>query len=393
MIAIEARIFSPHQTARRRTQRSSRLAEGRVAFFLPSLAGGGAERTILNLATGFAERDLKVDLVLARAEGPYMTSIPTGVRTVDLASKRAMTSLVPLAGYLRRERPLVMLSALWHANLVAMWARRIARVPTRVLLSAQNTLSQGVGNSPLARAKLTPFLLRRFQSWSDGIVAVSDGVAEDLTGPIGLRQERLHVIYNPIITSDFLQAAQQTNSHPWFAPGEPPVILGVGRLTWEKDFPNFLRALRLIKDRRRVRGLILGEGPDRAKLEGLVRELKLEEDVQLPGFVENPGSYMARADAFVLSSCSEGLPTVLVEAMALGTPVVATDCRSGPREILRGGRLGALVPTRDPEAIADAVIEALAQRRQLVPAEAWLPYTTEWVVDEFIALMESTVDA
>jgi glycosyltransferase involved in cell wall biosynthesis len=334
-----------------------------------------------------------VDLVLARAEGPYMTAIPTAVRTVDLAAKRAATSLAPLAGYLRRERPLVMLSALWHANLVAMWARRVAGVPTKILVSAQNTLSQGVGNSPLARARLTPFLLRRFQSWADGIVAVSGGVAEDLTGPIGLRQERLHVVYNPIITSDFLQAAQQSNSHPWFASDEPPVILGVGRLTWEKDFPNFLRAMRLIRDRRRVRGLILGEGPDRAVLESLVRELKLQEDVQLPGFVENPGSFMARAGAFVLSSRSEGLPTVLVEALALGTPVVATDCRSGPREILKDGRLGALVPTQDPEAIADAVIEALAKRRQLVPAEAWLPYTTEWVVDEFIALMESTLDA
>lgn len=393
MIAIGAEVLSSHRAVPSRANRSSRLASGRIAFFLPSLAGGGAERTILNLAAGFAERDLDVDLVLARAEGPYMTAVPAAVRTVDLAAKRAATSTMPLAGYLRRERPLVILSALWHANLVAMWARRMANVPTRVLVSAQNTLSQGVGNSPLARARLTPFLLRRFQSWADGIVAVSGGVAEDLTGPIGLKQERIHVIYNPIITSDFLHAAQQPNSHPWFGPGQPPVILGVGRLTWEKDFPTFLRALRRVRDKSRVRGLILGEGPDRAQLEDLVRELGLEEDVQLPGFVENPGSFMARAGAFVLSSRSEGLPTVLVEALALGTPVVATDCRSGPREILKDGRLGALVPTRDPEAIADAVIDAVTKRRQLVAAEAWLPYTTEWVVDEFIALMESTLDA
>lgn len=393
MIAMEARALSAYQAARHRERQESRLAEGRIAVFLPSLAGGGAERTILNLAAGFADRELDVDLVLARAEGPYMGDIPAAVRTVDLGAGRVVSSLAPLVAYLRRERPLVMLSALWHANLAAMWARRIAGVQTKILVSAQNTLSQGVGNSPLARAKITPFLLRRFQSWADGIVAVSGGVAADLTGPIGLKQERIHVIYNPIITSNFLQAAQQENSHPWFAAGEPPVILGVGRLTWEKDFPNFLRALRRVRDRRRVRGLILGEGPDRAKLESLVRELGLEDDVQLPGFVENPGSYMARAGAFVLSSRSEGLPTVLVEALALGTPVVSTDCRSGPREVLRDGRLGALVPIRDSQALADAVIETLARQGQPVPAEAWLPYTSEWVVDEFIALMESKLDA
>jgi glycosyltransferase involved in cell wall biosynthesis len=385
--------MSADQTSRHRERRTSRLAEGRIAVFLPSLAGGGAERTILNLAAGFAGRGLSVDLVLARAEGPYLADVPGAVRIVDLGSRRVVLSVGPLVSYLRRERPLVMLSALWHANIAAMWARRIAGVPTKILVSAQNTLSQGVGNSPLARAKLTPFLLRRFQSWSDGIVAVSRGVADDLAGPVGLKRERIHVVYNPIITSDFLQASQATSSHPWFAPGQPPVVLGVGRFTWEKDFPNFLRALRLVRDRRRVRGLILGEGSERPELESQVRELGLQDDVQLPGFVENPGSYMARAGAFVLSSRSEGLPTVLVEALALGTPVVATDCRSGPREILKDGRLGALVPIRDPRALADAVIDTLSKPRQPVPAEAWLPYTSEWVVDEFIALMESTLDA
>lgn len=392
MKAMQVPVLSSPQVAEP-CQRVSALADGRVAIFLPSLVGGGAERTLLNLAAGFVDQRLAVDLVLARSTGPYLADIPAKVRTIDLGAGRVLTSLVPLVAYLRRERPLVMLSALWHANLVAMWARRIAGVPTKVLVSAHNTLSQGLSNTPLARAKLTPLLLRAFQSWADGIVSVSHGVADDLTGPIGLRRERIHVIYNPVVTSSFLQRAEQRNGHPWFAPGEPPVLLGVGRLTWEKDFPTFLRALRLIREQRPVRGLILGEGPDRSELETLVRVLGLEGDVQLPGFVENPGSYMAQASVFVLSSRSEGLPTVLVEALALGTPVVGTDCRSGPREILREGQLGTLVPTGDPRAIADAVIEVLDRPRQPVPSDAWQPYTLESVVNEFIALMESTLDA
>ncbi|MCZ6872143.1 MAG: glycosyltransferase, partial [bacterium] len=175
--------------------------------------------------------------------------------------------------------------------------------------------------------------------------------------------------------------------HPWFEPGCPPVLLAVGRLAKQKDFGTLLRAFARLRRSQPARLLILGEGPERPALETLVRELGLEQDVRLPGFVDNPYAYMARASAFVLSSLWEGLPTVLVEALFCGAPVVATDCPSGPREILRGGELGGLVPMRDPVALADSMQMALAGKIPRPTRESWQSYTVETVVDRYIAIL------
>jgi glycosyltransferase involved in cell wall biosynthesis len=171
--------------------------------------------------------------------------------------------------------------------------------------------------------------------------------------------EKIKVIYNPVITPELFARAEEPLDHPWFRPGEPPVVLGVGRLTQAKDFPTLIRAFALVRKERPARLMILGEGEERPKLEALVRELRLEEDVALPGFVDNPYKYMKRAAVFVLSSRWEGFGIVLVEAMALGTPVVATDCPSGPAEILENGKWGRLVPPGDPEALAKAILDTL----------------------------------
>jgi len=205
-----------------------------------------------------------------------------------------------------------------------------------------------------------PFLMRLFYPWADKVVAVSKGVADDLVRITRLPKDKIQVIYNPVVTSEFFIKAEEPLDHPWFKPGEPPVILGVGRLTEAKDFPTLIRAFTLVRKERPARLMILGEGEDRPKLDALVKELGLEKDVALPGFVENPYKYMKRAAVFVLSSKWEGLPTVLIEAMALGTPVVSTACPSGPSEILEGGKWGRLVPVGDVEALAKAIVEALS---------------------------------
>ena len=361
--------------------------DGPIAFFLPSLVGGGAERAILNLARGVAGRSYEVHLALARVEGPYLPDVPSSVRIVDLRASRVLASFLPLVRYLRRARPVALVSAIGHANLVAIWARAAARVPTRVVVSAHNTLSQAAARPLSARARLVPMLLRASQARADVVVAVSRGVADDLARTTRLPLERIRVVPNAVVTPELLERSREPVAHPWLAPGAPPVLLGVGRLTWEKDFATLLRAFALVRRRRSARLLILGEGPDRAALEALVRELGLGEDVQLPGFVANPWAYMRGAAAFVLSSATEGLPTVLIEALASGTSVVSTDCRSGPREILDGGRLGTLVPVGDVDALAAAMLDAIGRPVRAAAPEAWQPFTLDAAVDRYLHAM------
>jgi glycosyltransferase involved in cell wall biosynthesis len=195
---------------------------------------------------------------------------------------------------------------------------------------------------------------------ADGITAVSQGIAEDLVCSFGLPRERVTTIYNPVVTPELLAQAQAPLDHPWFAPDAPPVILGVGRLHPQKDFPTLLRAFARVRAVRVVRLVILGEGEQRAALQQLVAELGLTKDVALPGFVGNPFAYMARAGVFVLSSAYEGLPGVLIQALACGCPVVSTDCPSGPGEILEQGAYGPLVGVGDVAALAQAMLALLA---------------------------------
>jgi glycosyltransferase involved in cell wall biosynthesis len=171
--------------------------------------------------------------------------------------------------------------------------------------------------------------------------------------------ERITVIYNPVFTPDLLHKAQEPVDHPWFAPAGLPVILGVGRLAEQKDFFTLIRAFALVRQHRPARLIIVGEGPDRPGLEALARELGVADDVSLPGFSTNPYAYMRQADVFVLSSLFEGLPAVLVEALAVGVPIVSTRCPHGPEEILQDGICGPLVPVGDAAAMADAICATL----------------------------------
>jgi glycosyltransferase involved in cell wall biosynthesis len=180
------------------------------------------------------------------------------------------------------------------------------------------------------------------------------------------------------------EKAHASLKHPWFERGQPPVILGVGRLSPQKGFATLIRAFSQVRQTRLARLLILGEGRERPMLEALVRELGLEQDVKLPGFTTNPYPYMSQASLFVLSSRWEGLPGVLIEALYCGTPVISTDCPSGPREILKGGLYGQLVPVDDVGALAPAIEMALAGKAPHPPQESWFPFEEEAVVDQYI---------
>jgi glycosyltransferase involved in cell wall biosynthesis len=344
----------------------------RVAFFLPSLLGGGAERVVLGLAGDFAQQEISVDLVLAAAEGPYLADVHPRVRLIDLKAGRVLASLLPLIRYLRAERPAAMLSTLDHANVVALWAKRLARVPTRLWVREASTHSQTYRHPAVLRANAVSFLMGYSYRWAEGVIAPSHDAAADLARYVSLREGALHVICNPVIRPALTQQACAPVEHPWFAPGALPLVLSVGRLSEAKDFATLIRAFAQVRRQTHARLVILGEGELRVQLESLVQSLGLARDVLLPGFVANPYAYMARASVYVLSSRWEGLPNALIEALALGTPVVATDCESGPREILDNGRYGRLVPVGDTEALAAAVTEVLTRREKAAPDAAFM---------------------
>jgi len=359
----------------------------KLAIFLPSLSGGGAERAMLNLAHGLAEYGCAVDLVLAQAKGPYLSEVQDSVQILDLKALRVLTSLPALTGYLRREQPTALVSSLDFASVVALWARRLAGIPTRVLINEQNTISISARKSVRRRERMVPRLAKRFYPWADHVTGNSRGVADDLSHVTGLPSERIKVLYNPVVTPELREKARAPLNHPWFEAGQRPVVLAVGRLTQQKDFPTLIQAFAEVRQARPSRLVILGEGPDRPVLEALVKQLNLDDDVAMPGFVENPYAYMRRASLYVLPSRWEGLPTVLIEALYCGPPVIATDCPSGPREILADGRHGLLVPVGDVTALTQAIESGLAGRTPRPTAESWRPYSLEVIVDQYINLL------
>ncbi|MBC7946834.1 MAG: glycosyltransferase [Chitinophagaceae bacterium] len=343
----------------------------RIAFFIGSFGGGGIERITAHLAHSFVKLGINIDLVLNRSESPHLWRMPAETRIIDLKTSRLSMSLPGLVRYLHQERPAALLAADHYLNEMALLAGRLSGTATRVIVAEHNQLSKTTRNANKLKGRLTPIFTRFLYPWADGIVAVSDGVAKDLAHTASLPLEKIQTIYNPVINSDMLASAQEPVEHPWFNSQDIPVLLGVGKLEAQKDFPNLIRAFARVRQARQSRLVILGWGPDRPQLEALIRELGLEADVDLPGYVQNPYAYMARASVFVLSSAWEGLPTVLIEAMALGKPVVSTDCESGPFEILAGGKYGYLTPVGDSEALAEGINQVLLGNPRAVDP-SWL---------------------
>jgi glycosyltransferase involved in cell wall biosynthesis len=332
----------------------------RKVSILVSFSGkGGVERMIANLCHGFLAHGYSVDLLLIKARGPHMTMIPPEVNIIRLGSQHAILCLWSLMCYFRAQRPPALLVTKHRAKSVALLARMLSGVDTRIVLRISTHVSRALSGKGWLHRMAYQLPLRWLYPRADVIVAVSDGVARDIGKVAGVSPERVRVIPNPVIVPGMAEKAALPVEHRWFVEKTLPVVLGIGRLAPEKDFATLLRAFAEVRARTDCRLVILGEGRERKSLENLAEELEIVEHISLPGFVANPYAYLARADVFVLSSLYEGSPNALTEAMALGTPVVATDCRSGPREITRNGVYGKLVPVRDSHAMAQAVLETL----------------------------------
>lgn len=328
-------------------------------MFLPSLAGGGAERAIATVASGLAARGAEVALVLAQAQGPYLADLDPRVQVVDLHCASLPRALPGLARHLRQRRPQALLAAMNHANVVAALAHRLARCGARLVLSERVHASMLFSEHRDLRSRVTARLMRLTYPWAAQVVAVSEGVAQDLQRHVALPPGRVVTIANPVVDTALLARAQAAPSHPWLAQPDRPVVLAAGRLTAQKDFATLLEAFARLQATRPLRLVILGEGEERAALQAQAVRLGVAGEVALPGFDENPFAAMRAASVFVLSSRFEGLPGVLIQAMACGVRVVATDCPSGPREVLEGGRWGRLVPVGDAAALAAAIAAAL----------------------------------
>jgi len=345
-----------------------------AVLFISRYGAGGVERMLINTARALAERGLRVGIALAKAEGAYLDELPPATQRIVLTGDL----VAGLADALARHTPTVAISGKLGDDRILADARDRAGVPTRIHFRVGNPLGYRLsarGLNPLGRwLKLRE--LRRLYQRADGFIAVSHGNKADLERSLAIPGERIQVLPNPVITPEFFDRARPDPAHPWLAMDTPPVILGVGGLRSQKDFGTLIRAFAVVRQRRACRLIILGEGRQRRRLERLARRLGVSAEVDLPGWRADAYAFMARAGVFALSSRWEGLANVLVEAAALGTPIVATDCHCGPREVLQQGRYGELVPPRDPAALAHAIGRALDNPPTPEhTAEAALPYS------------------
>lgn len=341
-------------------QQSNVTSAKRFAIFLPSLYGGGAERAMINLAHGLVDRGFTVDLVLGQRKGPYLANVRPDVNIVDLGTNQMWPKIKGLKKYLTDFQPRGLVSSLDNINIASV-AKRMAGVETRVIINVQNHVSTDLASYKGFKAWLKPRMLRFMYRRAEAVVCVSHGVADDLVEQ-GLSRSLVGVIHNPVMNANIDALAAEPVDHPFFKPGMPPVLIGVGRLTLQKDYPNMLQAFATVRKRGHdVNLVILGIGELKQQIEMQIDDLELNDHVSLAGFAANPYAYISKARMFVMSSQWEGLPTVLMEALACGTPVVSTDCPSGPYEILDKGAFGELCPVNDAIALADAIERSLAR--------------------------------
>lgn len=363
----------------------------KIALLLESLDLGGIGRVTLILAEGFAKQGYDVDLVVGKKQGLFLEQVPSNVNLVDLRVSRLVFSLNRIAAYLKQAKPDLLISAKERVNVAALLARRLSGVNPRLIVSVHANNSAEIANygASLYR-KIIISTARRTYRWADRVVAVSEGVADDVANLFLIPREEISVIHNPILNKDLKDKMNEPVDHPWFKKGDYRLILGMGRLVKQKDFLTLIRSFVLVKKAvPEAKLMIFGDGRERKLLEREIRSLNLYNDVSMPGLIENPFKYLAKADLFVLSSNCEALPTVLIEAMATGTPVVSTDCPSGPSEILDNGKYGPLVPVGDSKALARAVLNVLKDPtdRELLINRA-NDFTVDKAVEKYLDLIK-----
>ncbi len=335
----------------------------RIAVYMQDLAGGGSERANLSLILEWRAAGHDVTLLLHRKRGELLEFLPPDLPVIGFETGRALADVPPLARYLRSARPDIMLTSLDHNNIVGLMAKVLARSRVPVIICQHNPFTNDPSRMQAWTYYVLPVFYRVLSPLAAAVVAVSDGVATDFRRATGSAADRVNTIYNPVIGSNFEARAAERIEHPWFDEAGPPVYVTAGRLVTQKGHDHLLRGFaRHCESGAPARLMILGDGPRRAALEALARELGIAHCTEFAGFVGNPLPYVRRSAAFVLTSRYEGFGNVLVEAFGVGTPVISVDCDYGPSEILDGGRYGVLVPNNDVDALAAAFSPDLRDR-------------------------------
>lgn len=337
----------------------------KLAILISFSGQGGVERMVMNVLRQFARyQNLSLDLLLIRAQGPHLADIPASVNIIHLNARHTLTSIPEIYRYLRRQRPDAMLVAkdrAGRAALLAKWLANLVRskVDTRIVIRLGTHLSTALAQRSAFNRWLRTAPMRFIYPMAYQVIAVAEGVRQDTLKLARLDADAVTVVRNPVITDSMLTSAQEPAPHSWLEE-DVPVVLGIGRLSRQKDFPTLIKAFAKARDQRELRLIILGDGGDRDALQALVKSLGISDSVLMPGFDANPYRWLSPADLFVLSSRWEGSPNALTEALALGVPSVSTRCPSGPDETLQEGRYGRLLAMGDVDAMADAILETLA---------------------------------
>jgi len=336
-----------------------------IAFFLESLDGGGAERAIVALAGEIVGRGYTVDLVVARTDSDFRHEISSGVNVVDLASQTHLRTLFRLIAYIRRRNPTVMMSSLDVPNIMLVVAAKISGYKGRTMISQRAVVAASQREWSLSHRWLIMLLQRTLFKRADALISNSHAAAKELRALFGVPAERIHVIHNAVNVRRIIRLSDESLSAIWLSKIQGPLIVSVGSLTTRKDVGTLIRAFALVKAKRQASLVLVGkvEGEnsvgERDKIEKLISDLELGANVHLPGFDANPYKWIAAAAVFVSSSTAEGFSNVIAEALALGRPIVATDCPGDTAELLQHGKWGRLVPVGDPERMADAILAAL----------------------------------
>ena len=317
---------------------------------------------IANLCHALVDAPIDLDVLLIKARGPYVDRLPDSANIISLRARHSLTSVWEVSRYLKQERPDALLAIKHRGILAALRAKQLARTDTPISGRIGTTVSAALANKSSRRRQRWYTAMRKHYPKLEQLIAVSQGVADDMLAITGMSESRVTVVRNPTITPDMLAAATESADHPWLSSDSTvPVVMGVGRLTEQKDFTTLIAAFARVRLQREARLIILGDGELRGELIAQATSLGLDPHIALPGFQNNPWAWMSRASVFVLSSRWEGSPNTLTEAMALGIPVVSTDCPSGPRELLDGGRVAPLVEMGDSEALASTLLSVLAE--------------------------------
>jgi glycosyltransferase involved in cell wall biosynthesis len=359
-----------------------------INIFLPSFGGGGAEHVVLRLIDGFIARGFNINLILATKHGRLRDRIPSKVNVIDLNCRATFYSLFALAKYMRINNPKILLSHINRANIVAILAKLISRAKTDVYIVEHNSIKYSINNYKLYQRLLLYISYRILYPKAAKIVHVSKYAASELEELFKWKKGSVEVVYNPVINEDLIKYYKAKPEHFFFKNNNVPIIISVGRFSEPKDFITVIDAFALVLKEINSLLIILGEGHQRLSIERRIHEHKINEYVSLTGYVENPLSYMNNASLLVLSSKWEALPTVLIEALACGCPVVSTDCPSGPAEILENGKYGTLVPVQDSHSLSDAIIKILSDppEKKILMNRA-MDFSVFKSVDKYIEIM------